>query len=90
MKKNHINFAHSNKWSDSLTSPVESPSVVTENRDGTANQKLKFAKNRVWTRHHSYYRKLQSLKYLFSPKIIINEFTKETKIFFQFFGPDED
>jgi len=25
-------------------------------------------------------------KYLFSPKIIINEFTKETKIFFWFFG----
>jgi len=29
-------------------------------------------------------------KYLFSPKIIINEFTKETKIIFWFFGPDED
>jgi len=28
MKKNHINFAHPDKWSDSLTSPVESPSVT--------------------------------------------------------------
>jgi len=27
MKKNHINFAHPNKWSDSLGSLVESPSV---------------------------------------------------------------
>jgi len=26
-------------------------------------------------------------KYLFSPKKIINEFTKEIKIFFGFFGP---
>jgi len=30
MKKNHINFAHPNKWSDSLVSPVESPSVATK------------------------------------------------------------
>jgi len=31
MKKNHINFAHPNKWSDSLASPVKSsPSVTTE------------------------------------------------------------
>jgi len=30
MKKNHINLAHPNKWSDSLASPVESPSVATE------------------------------------------------------------
>jgi len=28
------------------------------NRDGTTNQKLKICKNRVWSRHHSYYRKL--------------------------------
>jgi len=29
MKTNHINFAHPNKWFDSLASPVESPSVAT-------------------------------------------------------------
>ena len=28
------------------------------NRDGTTNQKNKICKNRVWSRHHSYYRKL--------------------------------
>jgi len=30
MKKNHINFAHPNKWSDSLVSPLESPSIATK------------------------------------------------------------
>jgi len=30
MKKNHINFAHPNKWPNSLTSPMESPSIVIE------------------------------------------------------------
>ena len=30
MKENHINFAHSNTWPDSLASPVESPSIATE------------------------------------------------------------
>ena len=29
-------------------------------------------------------------KYFFSPKIIINEYTKATKIFFWFFWPNED
>jgi len=30
MKKNHINFAHPNKWLDSLASPVKLPSIATE------------------------------------------------------------
>jgi len=30
MKKNHINFAHPNKWPDSIASLVESPSIATE------------------------------------------------------------
>jgi len=30
MKKNHINFAQPNKWSDSLASLVESSSVTTK------------------------------------------------------------
>ena len=30
MKKNHINFAHPNKWYNSLGSPMESPFVATE------------------------------------------------------------
>jgi len=42
MKKNHINFAHPNKWSDSLASPVESPSVATEIARGRRTKKLKF------------------------------------------------
>ena len=57
MKKNHINFAHPNKWSNSLASPVESPSVATEIATGRRT-KIFFCKNRVWSRHHSYYRKL--------------------------------
>jgi len=39
MKKNHINFAHPNKWSDSLASPVESPSVATEIATGRRTKK---------------------------------------------------
>ena len=58
MKKNHINLAHINKWSNSLTSPVESPSVATEIATIRRTKKIKFVKNRVWSRHHSYYRKL--------------------------------
>jgi len=30
VQKNHINLEHPNKWSDSLASLVESPSVATE------------------------------------------------------------
>jgi len=30
MKKNHINFTHLSKWSNSLASPTESTSVATE------------------------------------------------------------
>jgi len=44
MKKNHINFAHPNKWYDSLASPVESPSVATE--IATRRQ----TKNKIWKR----------------------------------------
>jgi len=44
MKKNHINLAHPNKWSDSLASPVESPSVTTEIATGRRTKKLKFEK----------------------------------------------
>jgi len=58
MKKNHINFAHPNKWSDSLASPVESPSVATKITTGRWTKKNKIVRNRVWSRHHSYYRKL--------------------------------
>jgi len=57
MKKNHINFAHPNKWSDSLESPVESPSVATEIATGRRT-KIIICKKRVSSRHHSYYRKL--------------------------------
>jgi len=28
------------------------------NRDGMTNQKIKICKKEVWSRHHSYYRKL--------------------------------
>ena len=45
MKKNHINFAHPNKWSNSLASPVESPSVTTEIATGRRTKKIKFVKN---------------------------------------------
>ena len=57
MQKNHINFANPNKWFDSLASPMESPSIATEiaTRQRTKN---KICKNRHWSRHHSYYRKL--------------------------------
>jgi len=44
MKKNHINFAHPNKLSDSLASLVESPSVATEIATGRRIKKLKFVK----------------------------------------------
>jgi len=44
MKKNHINFAHPNKWSDSLVSPAELPSVTTEIATGRRTKKLKFVK----------------------------------------------
>jgi len=44
MKKNRINFAHPNKWSDSLASPVKSPSVTTEIATGRRTKKLKFCK----------------------------------------------
>jgi len=56
MKKNHINFAHPNKWSDSLASPLEPPPVATE--IAMRRRTKKNCKNRVWSRHHSYYRKL--------------------------------
>jgi len=52
MKKNHINFAHPNKWSDSLASQVELPSVQTEIATGQRT-KNKICKNRVWSRHHT-------------------------------------
>jgi len=42
MKKNQINFAHPNKWPDSLTSPVELPSVVIE----IATRRR--TKNKIW------------------------------------------
>jgi len=44
MKKNHINFAHPNKWSDSLASPVESPSVATEIVTERRTKKIKICK----------------------------------------------
>jgi len=62
MKKNHNNFAHPNTWSESLASPVESPSVATEIATGRRTKKIKFCKNKVWSRHHSYYRKLWTIK----------------------------
>jgi len=43
MKKNHINFAHPNKWTDSLVSLVESPSVAQRSRRGD-ERKIKFEK----------------------------------------------
>jgi len=52
MKKNHINFAHPNKWSDSLASLVESPSVATEIAKEWQT-KNKICKSRIWSRHHS-------------------------------------
>jgi len=39
MIKNHINFAHPNKWSDFLASPMESSSVVTEIATGRWTKK---------------------------------------------------
>jgi len=53
MKKNHINFAHPNKWSDSLASLVESPSIATEIVTGGRTKNKNLKKNRVWSRHHS-------------------------------------
>jgi len=44
MKKNHINFAHPNKWSDSLASPVESSSVTIEITTGRRTKIIKFEK----------------------------------------------
>ena len=44
MKKNHINFPHPNKWSDSLASPMESPSVATKIATGRRTKKIKFVK----------------------------------------------
>ena len=44
MKKNHINFAHPNKWSNRLTSPVESPFDATEIATGRRTKKIKFVK----------------------------------------------
>jgi len=54
MKKNHINFAHPNKWFDSLASPVESPFVVTEIATGQRTKnKICKKQNKVWSRHQS-------------------------------------
>ena len=39
MKQNNINFAHPNKWYDSLASPVELPSVATEITMGRQTKK---------------------------------------------------
>jgi len=58
MKKNNINFAHPNKWFDSLASPMESPSVTIEIAAGRRTKNNKFVKKGFWSRHHSYYRKL--------------------------------
>jgi len=51
MKKNHINFAHPNKWSDSLAPLVESSSVATEIPMGrrTKNRYLEKIEFRVTT-----------------------------------------
>ena len=57
MKKNHINLAHLNKWSDSLASSVELPSIATQIATGRRTKK-NICENRVWSRYHSYYRKL--------------------------------
>jgi len=46
MKKNHINLAHPNKWSDSLASLVESLSVATEIATGRQTKKIKFVKTK--------------------------------------------
>jgi len=58
MKKNHINFAHPNKGSNSLASQWSRHlSQPKSRREG--EPKIKLCKNRVWSRHHnSYYRKL--------------------------------
>jgi len=40
MKKNHINFAHPNKWSDFLPSLVESPSIATKIAPGWQTKNL--------------------------------------------------
>jgi len=39
IKKNHINYAHPNKWPDSLASIVESPFVATEIVTGRRTKK---------------------------------------------------
>jgi len=52
MKKNHINFAHPNKWSDSLASLVESSSLATEITTDD-EPKIKFEKKTIWSHHNS-------------------------------------
>jgi len=52
MKKNHINFAHPNKWSDSLGSLVESPFVTIDIATGHRT-KNEIWKKKFWSRHHS-------------------------------------
>ena len=58
MKKNHINFAHPNKLSNSLASLVESPSVATEIAMGQRT-KIKFANTNFGVTTIVYSRKLR-------------------------------